>query len=133
MDFGHAFTVLRELGEGKGGEAIPFAALTAIHVTHRIGALVVCVAIGWLAVRLWTTGEAQARRWGTTLAAIAMWQVASGLSNVVLGWPILAALAHTAGAAVLVAVLTVVLARARQAAASEPAAQHPAARPATAT
>jgi cytochrome c oxidase assembly protein subunit 15 len=38
----------------------------------------------------------------------------SGLSNVVLGWPIAAALAHSAGAAVLVAVLTSLWARLRQ-------------------
>lgn len=123
MDFEHAFTLLRELGQGKGGEAIPFAALTAIHVTHRIGALVVFVAIGGLVARLWNSGDAQARRWGTVLAAVAAWQLASGLSNVVLGWPMVAALAHTAGAAGLVAALTVMLARARQADSREPAPQ----------
>jgi heme a synthase len=32
--------------------------------------------------------------------------LASGLSNVVLGWPLVAAVAHTGGAAALVAVLT---------------------------
>ena len=39
-------------------------------------------------------------------------QVASGLSNVVLGWPLAAALGHTAGAAALVGVLSALLARA---------------------
>ena len=38
MDFDHGFTLLRELGAGKDGGYLPFAALTAIHVTHRIGA-----------------------------------------------------------------------------------------------
>ena len=38
MDFAHGFTVRRELGIGHDGSAIPFAALTAIHMTHRIGA-----------------------------------------------------------------------------------------------
>jgi cytochrome c oxidase assembly protein subunit 15 len=44
-----------------------------------------------------------------------VWQFASGLSNVVLGWPLVAALAHTAGAAALITLLAVMLARARQA------------------
>jgi cytochrome c oxidase assembly protein subunit 15 len=41
--------------------------------------------------------------------------VASGVSNVVLGWPMLAALAHTAGAAALVTLLTMLLMRGHQA------------------
>jgi heme a synthase len=44
-------------------------------------------------------------------------QLATGLSNVVLGWPLAAALAHTAGAAALVAVLTWALCETRAAAA----------------
>jgi cytochrome c oxidase assembly protein subunit 15 len=42
-------------------------------------------------------------RW---LAGIAVWQLATGLSNVVLDWPLIAALSHTAGAAALVMLLT---------------------------
>jgi cytochrome c oxidase assembly protein subunit 15 len=38
-------------------------------------------------------------------------QLATGLSNVVLGWPLLAAVLHTGGAAALVVVLTWALAR----------------------
>jgi cytochrome c oxidase assembly protein subunit 15 len=40
------------------------------------------------------------------IAALAAWQFASGLSNVVLDWPLVAAVAHTGGAAALVVVLT---------------------------
>jgi heme a synthase len=121
MDFEHGFTVLRELGIGKGGEAIPFAALTAIHVTHRIGAIVVLAAIGWLAWRLFATRDAHARRFAMGLIGVATWQLASGLSNVVLGWPMVAALAHTGGAAVLATLLTLLLARAHQARVMSPA------------
>ena len=42
-------------------------------------------------------------RW---LALGAAWQLGSGLSNVVLDWPLLAAVAHTGGAAGLVVVFT---------------------------
>jgi cytochrome c oxidase assembly protein subunit 15 len=45
------------------------------------------------------------------LLAIAAWQAASGLGNVVLGWPLFAAVAHTGGAAALVVVLTLLIAR----------------------
>ena len=37
---------------------------------------------------------------------MALWQFLSGLSNVVLDWPLVAAVAHTGGAAGLVIVLT---------------------------
>jgi cytochrome c oxidase assembly protein subunit 15 len=76
-------------------------------MAHRVGAAVVLLALPWLAARLWRLGPAHAaRRWAWGLALVALWQFASGLSNVVLGWPLLAAVAHTGGAAALVLVLT---------------------------
>jgi heme a synthase len=116
MDFDHGFTVLRELGAGKDGGYLPFAALTAIHMVHRIGAAVVFTAMALLVWQLRAEGQADTRRWAYIITAVAAWQLVSGLSNVVLGWPLLAAVAHTGGAAALVTLLTVMLTRARQAA-----------------
>ena len=45
------------------------------------------------------------------LVLLVLAQVASGLSNVVLGWPLLAALGHSAGAAGLVLLMALLLAR----------------------
>ena len=115
MDFDHGFTLLRELGAGKDGGYLPFAALTAIHMSHRIGAAIVLAALAWLAWALHATQDASARRFALALAGVALWQLASGLSNVVLGWPLLSALGHTGGAAALVVVLTMLLMRAAHA------------------
>ncbi len=125
MDFAHAFTIARELGEGRDGGYLPFAALTAIHYSHRLAAYLVLLALGWLAWRLWQQGPSDraARHFALMLAGGAAWQLASGLSNVVLGWPLVAAVAHTGGAAALVAVLTALLTRAHGAPA--PAASQP--------
>ena len=112
MDFDHGFTLLRELGAGKDGGYLPFAALTAIHMTHRLGAVVVLTALVALVWALHATHDPAARRFAFALAGVALWQFASGLSNVVLGWPLLSALAHTGGAAALVVVLTTLLVRA---------------------
>lgn len=112
MDFAHGFTVRRELGQTAGGEFLPFAALTAIHVMHRLAAAVLLVALAWLAWRLRASGDASLRRYAVGLAALGAWQLVTGLSNVVLGWPLVAAVAHTAGAAVLFMLLTSLLARA---------------------
>ena len=50
---------------------------------------------------------------GPGAAAVALWQLGSGLSNVVLGWPLIGAVAHTAGAAAWVTLLTLLITRAR--------------------
>lgn len=112
MDFQHGFALWRELGSTRGGDAIPFAALTAIHYTHRLMALVVLVAVAWLAWRL-LRGAAAGHRAGRWLLALALWQLLTGVSNVVLEWPLLAAVSHTGGAAGLIVVLAGVLAATR--------------------
>ena len=109
MDFRAGFVLKRELGEAHDGSYLPFPALTAIHYSHRLAAYVVLAALLALAAAL----RAQAPRFALGLALLAALQLASGLSNVVLGWPLLAAVAHTGGAAALVVVLTTLLARAR--------------------
>ncbi len=112
MDFPHAFTLRRELGVTAAGAYLPFAALTAIHVAHRMVAVVVLVALALLTWRLHGSGDAGPRRYAVGLALLGLWQLASGLSNVVLGWPMVAAVAHTGGAAVLTMALASLLARA---------------------
>ena len=114
MDFDHGFTIRRELGAGKDGGYLPFAALTAIHYVHRLGAYVVLTALALFAWRLHAGGEPALRRWALGFAGVALWQLASGLGNVLLGWPLVAAVAHTAGAAALVMLLTALITRARQ-------------------
>lgn len=104
MNFHDGFTLWRELGLTSAGEPIPFSALTAIHYTHRLVAYVLFVVLAWVAWQLFkVTALRRHARW---FAGLALWQLASGLSNVVLGWPLLGALAHTAGAAALVVLMT---------------------------
>lgn len=113
MDLRAGFELWRPLGHRANGQVLPFAALTAIHYVHRLMAYGVLLALGLLAWalhrRALLAGTARA------LALLAVWQLASGLSNVVLGWPLLAAVAHTGGAAALVLTLTWALAATRPA------------------
>lgn len=109
MNFAEGFVVRRPLGGGSDGY-LPFAALTAIHMAHRLGALVLVAALGAFAWRLHRAGPST-RPWALALLGLIAWQAASGLGNVLLGWPLAAAVAHTAGAAALVVVLTVLLVR----------------------
>jgi cytochrome c oxidase assembly protein subunit 15 len=103
MDFAQGFELWRDLGKTGEGEHIGFAALTAIHYTHRLVAYALFVVLGVLA---WRLRGGSLRATGRIVAALALWQFATGLSNVVLGWPLLAAVAHTGGAAGLVVALT---------------------------
>jgi heme a synthase len=109
MDFARGFAILRPLGVAADGDWLPFEALVAIHMAHRLGAVVFLAALGVLAWKL--TREPALRRLGLGLAGVGLWQLATGLSNVVLGWPLLAAVGHTAGAAALVVLMTMLLAQ----------------------
>jgi cytochrome c oxidase assembly protein subunit 15 len=104
MNFKEGFELWRELGQTGAGEFLTFAALTAIHYAHRLLAYAVFIVLGWLAWRL--RQVARLRGQGRWIAALALLQLVTGLSNVVLDWPIVAAVAHTGGAAALVVVLT---------------------------
>lgn len=104
MDFQQGFSLWRGLGLTSAGDAIPFSALTAIHYVHRLSAYAVFLGLGLAAWSMWR--RPALRRVAQTLALLALWQLCSGLANVVLDWPMLAALAHTGGAAALVIVMT---------------------------
>ncbi|SNS19941.1 cytochrome c oxidase assembly protein subunit 15 [Noviherbaspirillum humi] len=104
MDYQHGFTLWRELGKTGAGDYLPFAALTAIHWTHRNFAFVVFAVVGWLA---WRAGrvpglERTARWLGLALAL----QLITGLSTIFLNWPLAIAVAHNGGAALLLLLLT---------------------------
>jgi cytochrome c oxidase assembly protein subunit 15 len=124
MDFEHGFALWRDLGQTGDGGWLPFEALTAIHQGHRLGAAAVLVAVALLAWRLVAAGRThpELSRWALMLGGLALWQLATGVATVVFGWPLLAALAHAGGAAALVALLTVLLARAWPASSGAPAA-----------
>ena len=112
-DFAAGYTVLRDLGRHADGSLLASSALTAIHFGHRLGALILVAATAFVAWRLRGASVTpwQRRAWLGVLALLAA-QVVTGVSNIVLGWPLLAALLHTGGAAALLALLAALLTRA---------------------
>jgi cytochrome c oxidase assembly protein subunit 15 len=106
MDFAAGFTLWRDLGMTADGAPIPFQALVAIHWTHRNFAYLVFAVLGVLAWRLWPlAGVSHLAR---ALAAVLALQFLTGLSNVVFAWPLLLAVLHNGGAAVLVVLLVAI-------------------------
>ena len=104
MNLREGFTIWRELGMNGDGQPITFAALTGIHYVHRLMAYLVLLALGALAWRLRRSADTRGpAHWLLLLLGL---QLLTGLSNVVLDWPLLAAVGHTGGAAALVVVMT---------------------------
>jgi cytochrome c oxidase assembly protein subunit 15 len=103
MDFHNAFHVFRELGQTSGGERLPAEALTAIHWTHRIFALVVVAAVGWAAFKAF----AAMRTLAIAIAVLLALQFSLGVANVAFSLPLPLAAAHNAGAALLLSSLVV--------------------------
>lgn len=105
MDFAQAFHLRRELGQAADGGLLPISALTAIHWAHRVGALIVAVILGLLSILL--LRRPGWRTWGLLLSTVLLAQIGLGIANVQLFLPLHLAVAHNAGAAIL---LTVTLA-----------------------
>ena len=105
MDFDTAFSLHRELGRTASGEFLPGTALIAIHWSHRVGALLVALLAGSLALAL--LRRSAWRGWGLLLGMALSAQIALGIANVVMFLPLPIAVAHNTGAAIL---LTVTLA-----------------------
>ncbi|TMH90126.1 MAG: heme A synthase [Betaproteobacteria bacterium] len=105
MDFANAFHVLRELGHTGQGELLPREALTAIHWTHRVFALVLVAVVGWAALK--ASAIAALRPLAALTGILLLVQFSLGVANVALGLPLALAAAHNAGAALLLVSLVV--------------------------
>jgi len=107
MNFQQGFELWRELGLTGSRDPIVFSSLTAIHYAHRLAAFVV---LGVLAALAWRLNRVSGLRTPSRLIAMLITlQLITGLSNVVLDWPLLAAVLHTGGAGALLVVMTWVL------------------------
>ncbi|MDP2265790.1 MAG: COX15/CtaA family protein [Thiobacillus sp.] len=112
MDFEHAFILHRELGETASGELLSMTSLTAIHWAHRVMALIVTVYLGWLALRLFRTPGYAGM--GLVICVLLALQVSLGIGNVLLSLPLALAVAHNAGAALLLSGLVLLNHRVRR-------------------
>jgi len=106
-DFRSGFVLWRSVGINYEGGVLANAARVAIHLTHRIGALIASLVVLVAAIAALQTGiDRSTRRAGAyVLAALAL-QLSIGVLMVLRGFPLGLATAHNAGAAlVLLAVL----------------------------
>ncbi len=102
-DFDQAFVLWHGLGINYEYGILESPARTAIHLTHRIGALITTAVLGLLAWRLWR--RRPLRPMAAALGAGLLLQISLGIASVKFGLPLPVAAAHNAGAALLVLIL----------------------------
>jgi cytochrome c oxidase assembly protein subunit 15 len=101
-DYRNAFVLWRGLGINYEGGVLDNPARIAIHLTHRLGALVATLMLVTAAVTVLTRKALpQVMLPGLCVLAALALQLTLGISMVLKGFPLELATAHTAGAAVL--------------------------------
>ena len=102
MDFAEAFVMWRGLGVNYEYGVLDNAARTAIHMTHRLGAVAVLLSVGWLSLRaLRFATDRRVRTAGAVVGGLMLVQIGLGIANVWFYLPISTAVAHNACAAML--------------------------------
>ncbi len=102
-NFRDGFILTREIGVDYEGGVLDLRSRVAIHLTHRIGALVTLIVLGTLSIRLLL--RPPARQSGMVLGALLLFQVVLGIQNVVLNLPLANAVAHNGTGALLLAAM----------------------------
>ncbi len=87
------------------GLALSAEKLTAIHWTHRAGALLTALYLSWLSFKLMAVKELHII--GKVILGLVVFQLALGISNVLLGLPLAGAVLHNAMAMLLLVALVI--------------------------
>ncbi len=101
MNFADAFVLWRGLGINYEFGVLDSPARTAIHVSHRIGALLTTVLLLGLAITSIRSRIRALRRCTVALLHLLVLQVALGVGNVIFALPLTLATAHNVVAALL--------------------------------
>jgi cytochrome c oxidase assembly protein subunit 15 len=110
MDFKDAFVLWRGLGIDYEGGVLDHPARVAIHFTHRIGAIVAALVLGFVAWKAIRAGQSRGvRAAGIALAVTLTAQLLVGPVMVINTFPLSLATAHNAVAALLVLAMVALL------------------------
>ncbi len=109
MDFNEGFILWRGLGIDYEGGVLHGSARTAIHMAHRIGAIIAFFTILTIALRAIQTGMKKLKIAGTIALILLVIQVSLGVANVKFSLPLSVAVAHNGVAALLLLSLVILL------------------------
>lgn len=102
MDFVNGFNLTQSIGPNYLGGIMDNDARVAIHMSHRIGAIITTiylVFLSWILIKQIALPET--KRMGLVILAVLALQVALGFGNVLFAFPVWIAVAHNLGGALL--------------------------------
>ncbi|KIE21746.1 cytochrome B561 [Vibrio sinaloensis] len=101
LDFSTAFELIQPQHESYEFGTLDYGARMTIHVTHRFGAILTTLVVIALAFQLLSAKSKVLVRTAVWLVALLTLQLLLGISNVVFSLPLVVAVAHNLGAALL--------------------------------
>ena len=107
MDFKEGFDITQSIGPNYLGGQMDNDARVAIHMTHRIGAIITTLLVGCLAILGLLRGARDLKPVYGLLLGVLVIQVCLGLSNIIFYLPLSVAVAHNLGGALLLVVLVI--------------------------
>lgn len=105
MDFVHAFNFGQDIGPNYLGGLLENEARTAIHVSHRLGAMLVTLLVLMLWWKLLSFGSVVTKPIAWLLLLVLAVQIALGVTNILGSLPLAVAVAHNAVGALLLLVM----------------------------
>ena len=111
MDFASGFNIFQDVGPNYLGGLLDSESRTAIHMSHRIGAIMVVSVLLCVGIAMWRTAIPIVRCWVVVLLGVTALQVTLGLSNIFFLLPLSVAVAHNAVGAMLLLTLITLLHR----------------------
>ena len=109
MNFFEGFILWRELGIDYEGGTLDSAARTAIHMAHRIGAIITTIIIVYVGVRNIFSNSRYLKLTGIIVLMLLIAQILLGIANIKFHLPLSIAVAHNGVAALLLLSLVTLL------------------------
>lgn len=109
MDFKEGFILWRGLGIDYEGGVLHGAARTAIHMSHRIGAIITFIVILFVAIQAIRSKLKKLKYSGVAVLILLITQLSLGIANIKLFLPLSVAVAHNGVAALLLLSLVTLL------------------------
>ena len=102
MDFLDAFTLWRDIGLQYDATQLDLPAATAIHMAHRLAALIALLYLGWLGLRVMRIGAGEGFWFYGLLVLLCLTaEIVLGIMQSIAHLPLVLAVAHNAVAALL--------------------------------
>ncbi len=102
VNYLNAFTLWRDVGIQYDGKLLDLPSSTAIHMAHRLGALITLLYVGWLALHVLRVGyRDNLCRYGLLVLLVLAAEISLGIMQLVAHLPLVIAVAHHVAAALL--------------------------------